>query len=101
VETIRFRCADGLLIYLVAGNLGKGERVKQTRGWVETRDVDRGKGKAEKGICFSFQQKSGNRTGFYVFYELIRFYTSLTRFDRFYWFSSFKLDFTCFTPFNL
>jgi len=36
---------------------GEGRGVKQKRGRVETRDVDRGKGKAEKGNCFSFQQK--------------------------------------------
>jgi hypothetical protein len=58
VETIRFRGAAGFLIWLVAGDLGKGERVKQKRGRVETGDMDRGKGKAEKGTCFSFQQKS-------------------------------------------
>jgi hypothetical protein len=28
------------------------------------------------------------------------FYTNLTLFDRFYQFSSFKLDFTCFMPFT-
>jgi len=77
---------------------GKGERVKQKRGRVEARDVDRGKGKAENGNCFSFKQKSWNRTGFHVFYKLTRFYARLTGFDRFYTFCAFWLvksyDFT-------
>ena len=58
METIIFRGAAGFLIWLVTGDLEKGERGKQKRGRVETGDVDRGKGKAEKGTCFSFQQKS-------------------------------------------
>ena len=36
---------------LATGDLRKGERVKQKKGWVETGDVDRGKGKEEKGSC--------------------------------------------------
>jgi len=70
---------------------GEGRGVKQKRGRVETRDVDRGKGKAEKGNCFSFQQKLWNRTGFHVFYEPTRFYMRLTGFDRFYMFYAFWL----------
>jgi hypothetical protein len=38
---------------------------------------------------------------FNVFYELTRFYASLTGFDRFYWFLSFNPDSTCFIGFNL
>ena len=46
------------LICLAVGDLERGERVKQKRERVQTRDVDREKGKAEKDNCFSFQQKS-------------------------------------------
>jgi hypothetical protein len=49
---------------------------------------------------FQFHVKSWNRYAFNVFYGLTRFYASLTGFDRFYWFSSFKPDFTRFMFFN-
>jgi hypothetical protein len=46
---------------LATGDLRKGERVKQKKGWVETGDVDRGKGKEEKGSCLLVFHFSRNR----------------------------------------
>jgi hypothetical protein len=46
---------------LVIWGKGKGERVKQKKGWVETGDVDRGKGKEEQGKCLLVFHFSRNR----------------------------------------
>jgi hypothetical protein len=50
---------------------------------METLTGERVKQKGQFASCFSFQQKSWNRTDFHVFYGLTRFYTSLTDFTGF------------------
>jgi hypothetical protein len=62
---------------------------------VESRERELGKGKGAAALLYF----TWNRSMFNVFSELDWFYMSLTRFDQFYSFLSFKPNFACFICF--
>jgi len=93
-RTIAFGSSVVVLVSLL--NLHNPNSCRSRVGW----GLGKRGAESAQGTGFTFHVKSWNRTGFYVFYGLTRFYASLTGFDRFYRFSSFKPDFTRFMHFD-